>query len=608
MSIQNKKLAKVISAAVAGLIVCLGLVSGASIVRAQASIDVLIYDGPASSGNLLTTVTANQPRPDVNQAMNVSGDHGFTWMVPASLYDGQAHSLYVYGVNNNSQFPNTLLTNSPMTIRCQLPPPPPGTVPTIFMETSPTNVSWWLGGSIDILWSVTGADSCTASGNWSGAKPLNSSENIYIAPFSSSQTYTLTCSNSNGSSSSSVTVTVGAASAQCANGLDDDGDGKVDMADPGCTSASDTDETDPVVPPSSDMCPNISGIQASVPNGYTTNASGDCVPVGPDWCPNIPGTQTSVPANYTVDAAGDCVPVDPDWCPNIVGTQTSVPTGYTLDASGDCVPVGPDWCPNIPGTQTSVPAGMTVDTQGDCIPIALSQCSNGLDDDSDGKVDMADPDCTSASDNNESSIPQCSNNIDDDGDGKKDFPADPGCVNANDDTENTDNGGCLINCGSGGDGVGGGNGGSGGSGGNSGNVSGFTVSGTQKIAIQFLAGLSATSQPAAISINPVSNFSAPVTLSVESIRSASGASLPSDVTPTFYFGGQQASSALMSYSPTHGQYINTNGLIGTTFAINLSKKITEKYYITIVGVSGVGRAVYVIELNPNNLNPDFREI
>ncbi|MCA9512661.1 MAG: hypothetical protein KC560_18275, partial [Myxococcales bacterium] len=46
--------------------------------------------------------------------------------------------------------------------------------------------------------------------------------------------------------SDTVTVTVGAA---CANGLDDDGDGLVDFgSDPGCTSAADTDETEPALP------------------------------------------------------------------------------------------------------------------------------------------------------------------------------------------------------------------------------------------------------------------------------------------------------------------------------------------------------------------------
>jgi len=37
--------------------------------------------------------------------------------------------------------------------------------------------------------------------------------------------------------------------AACENGIDDDADGKVDLADPGCSSATDNDETDPVTPP-----------------------------------------------------------------------------------------------------------------------------------------------------------------------------------------------------------------------------------------------------------------------------------------------------------------------------------------------------------------------
>jgi chitodextrinase len=37
----------------------------------------------------------------------------------------------------------------------------------------------------------------------------------------------------------------------CANGADDDGDAKIDLADPGCSSSTDTDETDPPPPPTS---------------------------------------------------------------------------------------------------------------------------------------------------------------------------------------------------------------------------------------------------------------------------------------------------------------------------------------------------------------------
>ena len=81
---------------------------------------------------------------------------------------------------------------------------------------------------------------------------------------------------------------------------------------------------------------------------------------------------------------------------------------------------------------------------------AESECSNGLDDDGDGKVDFtppvgqtADPDCISASDGVElaDAPPECANGFDDDGDGFVDFTApvgetaDPGCDNATDNNE-----------------------------------------------------------------------------------------------------------------------------------------------------------------------------
>jgi uncharacterized protein YkwD len=73
-------------------------------------------------------------------------------------------------------------------------------------------------------------------------------------------------------------------------------------------------------------------------------------------------------------------------------------------------------------------------------------CSNGADDDGDGKVDYpADPGCTSSTDNDEYNAPTpppppppsyaCSNGADDDGDGKVDYPADPGCTGPTDSNE-----------------------------------------------------------------------------------------------------------------------------------------------------------------------------
>lgn len=61
----------------------------------------------------------------------------------------------------------------------------------------------------------------------------------------------------------------------------------------------------------------------------------------------------------------------------------------------------------------------------------LPVCSNGMDDDGDGRVDLADSGCSSASGDSEvPAIPECRNGIDDDGDGAIDVGGpnpDPGC-------------------------------------------------------------------------------------------------------------------------------------------------------------------------------------
>jgi hypothetical protein len=54
------------------------------------------------------------------------------------------------------------------------------------------------------------------------------------------------------------------------------------------------------------------------------------------------------------------------------------------------------------------------------------QCSDGIDNDGDGRVDAEDPGCYSVTDDDESPDPQCSDGIDNDGDGLVDT-ADPSC-------------------------------------------------------------------------------------------------------------------------------------------------------------------------------------
>lgn len=81
--------------------------------------------GPAGSVPLAGQVIANIPRPDVNAATGLPGDHGFSFLIPAQYYDGQPHQIWAYGIDtsgNGSQ--NSLLTGSPITFTIQPLPPP----------------------------------------------------------------------------------------------------------------------------------------------------------------------------------------------------------------------------------------------------------------------------------------------------------------------------------------------------------------------------------------------------------------------------------------------------------------------------------------------------
>jgi len=65
-----------------------------------------------------------------------------------------------------------------------------------------------------------------------------------------------------------------------------------------------------------------------------------------------------------------------------------------------------------------------------------SACSDGEDNDGDGKTDFPDdPDCTSPGDPDEGHTPECADGADNDGDGDTDFGADLGCSSLLDDSE-----------------------------------------------------------------------------------------------------------------------------------------------------------------------------
>ena len=76
-------------------------------------------------------------------------------------------------------------------------------------------------------------------------------------------------------------------------------------------------------------------------------------------------------AGHEQDYLGPCQTVPPptDVCPNIDGNQAEVPEGMVKDEEGDCVTPPPptDVCPNIDGNQAEAPEGMVKDGQGSCV-------------------------------------------------------------------------------------------------------------------------------------------------------------------------------------------------------------------------------------------------
>ncbi|HNP62619.1 MAG TPA: GlyGly-CTERM sorting domain-containing protein [Woeseiaceae bacterium] len=76
--------------------------------------------------------------------------------------------------------------------------------PTVALSADPESVP--AQGTTTLTWSSTNANSCNASGDWSGAKPLSGS--AFFGPLNSDKTYSLACSGSGGTSSDTVTVTI----------------------------------------------------------------------------------------------------------------------------------------------------------------------------------------------------------------------------------------------------------------------------------------------------------------------------------------------------------------------------------------------------------------
>ncbi len=192
----------------------------------------------------------------------------------------------------------------------------------------------------------------------------------------------------------------------CSDTVDNDDDGLIDMADPGCLSAEDTDELN-----------ELEEEVAACADGLDNDADGKI-----DF-PADPGCGSDSDEDES----------------NIIIIEKAKECFDGLDNDNDGKIDYPDdlGCNNVN------------DNNEADHPIK-NQCEDNLDNDADGKIDFpADLGCSGPKDNDETDVvvvlTACNDNIDNDDDNKKDFPADSGCESLNDDDE-SDIGVVLSQC------------------------------------------------------------------------------------------------------------------------------------------------------------------
>jgi hypothetical protein len=251
---------------------------------------------------------------------------------------------------------------------------------------------------------------------------------------------------------------------ECGDGIDNDGDGKIDFGPSGdmtCKAAGDASEA-------CVSSEGVTSITTAMVMGDTTNATNDSKPtcssstaMAPDlmYRLDLPGMATlslnttgfdtatalydatcggtaiacSDPALMTANnlAAGTYYFVVDGWStgkgPFTIAVSGKIQNGQSCE--GQLAQAGVITC------NTGYACKGTMGSRT-CQP---SACLDGVDNDSDGKIDYPfDPGCADTGDNDEANptvAPVCSNNSDDDSDGTSDFPADFGCAAASGTTE-----------------------------------------------------------------------------------------------------------------------------------------------------------------------------
>lgn len=263
----------------------------------------------------------------------------------------------------------------------------------------------------------------------------------------------------------------------CRDGIDNDADGLLDRADPGCEDTEDDDETDPPEPP---VCAN--GFDDDGDGAIDWPADEDCAAAG--GIAEAPPCALPIPFVRLGQVGGDVelapvpgVGAAQARCDMSFGAETLIVLTLTEPSDVQMVVVDADGVPvqaalyaradcGAPDTEVGCRNGQRANEplvlpyldrgtwflfaeQGPLQPQApltarvtvtsrLTQCNDMLDNDDDGLTDLADPGCANGLDANEQDPPeppQCADGIDNDENGLIDWPDDGGCEAAGDPEE-----------------------------------------------------------------------------------------------------------------------------------------------------------------------------
>ncbi len=202
---------------------------------------------------------------------------------------------------------------------------------------------------------------------------------------------------------------------QCRDGADNDSDGLIDLADPGCSNANDDNEGDGTSQ-CQDRFDNDGDGAIDFPADFSCASSSDNDETNP-----------RAQCQDGLDNDGDALTdnVDPGCSSNQDNNE------------GDGTTQCQDGIDNDGDSATDFPADFSCSSKADndeANPKAA--CQDGIDNDNDGVTDNQDPGCANNQDNNEGDgTTQCQDGLDNDGDGATDFPADYSCSARTDNDE-----------------------------------------------------------------------------------------------------------------------------------------------------------------------------